>query len=311
MSFKLFQVTFAVILFLGTWLTVSSCSTPTTKDLPVKTLVLGHRGIGIHENEGHIENTISAIREGLRYADGVEVDVQMSLSKTLWLYHDDVFTHLCDSSQDMLNNYKYNCILQTPDSLIEQLHICREGAKDKITRLSELFKEISKSENSNKFISLDIKGYFDSTCVQTKNVDTYYQTDLANELYRLIKKYSVEKQVVVQTNYSTVLSKIKEKDSSIACYYLIFQNMKEKMKYAKELSLDGLSLNMFDTTLNKTELNRAKTNGLKIDFWTIRTKEDFKKAMDYRPNFIEVSNFDLLREIYHTDTLNDNSLLRN
>lgn len=259
-----------------------------------KTLIIGHRSTGAGVNDGFVENTLPAIREALKYADGIEADVQMSSSKTIWIYHDDLYSHLCDSSKLLLKSRGYTCVLQTPDSIIEQLRICRDGVEERIYKLEDLFVELSK--NKGKIVSLDIKGYFDSTCVKINNVSKTYLYDLADEIYALVEKYDVKDQIIAETSYTEVFERLKEKDKTIKCHYLVFNHLDEKIDYAIEKKADGLTINMHDESFNAEQMEKAKSKGLKVQLWTIRNEDDLNRALKLKPFAIQVSSLELLRK---------------
>lgn len=265
-----------------------------------KTLILGHKSTGNGVNDGFLENTLPAIREALKYADGVEADIQMSSSKTPWIYHDDLFNNLCETSEFLLKSKGYTCILQTPDSIIEQLRICKGGVKERIYKLEDLFDVLSK--NKDKIASLDIKGYFDSTCVKYNNVDKIYQYNLADTIYALIQKYDVKDQIIAETNYTSVFERLKEKDSTIQCHFFIFNHLEDKIDYAIEKKADGLTINMHDKSYGSKQIDEIRNKNLKIQLWTIENEEDLKIALSYHPYAIQLDGLGLLKKTYKSNS---------
>lgn len=175
-----------------------------------KTLIIGHRSTGVGVNDGFLENTLSAIKEALKYVDGVEADIQMSASNTPWIFHDDLFNNLCEESDSLLKAGGYSCILNTPDSIIEKIRICKDGVKERFYKLEELFEVLSKDKS--KIVSLDIKGYYDGSCISTKNVSEEYLDTLAKAIYSLAIKYEVIDQIIAETDYYYIFKSLKTLD---------------------------------------------------------------------------------------------------
>lgn len=260
-----------------------------------KALIIGHRATGVGVNDGFIENSLSGILEVLNYVDGAEVDIQMSSSKTLWVYHDGLFSHLDDASKALVDSANFHCVLQTPDSILEKLKINRDGVVDRLYKLEEVFAVFSK--NKEKILTLDIKGYFESACVENMNVDQTYQYELAEALYELASKYGIKDQIIAETVYTTIFERLKQLDKTFQCYYLVIDKLNEKIDLAHSKNLDGLSINLHDTTVNPEIINQARVKGLTIKFWNILSQESLTLAKSYKPYIIEISNLELIRKL--------------
>src|SRR5690554_4879136 len=108
---KKFLIVVSFVLLVVIQACMCPCSEESQSQKNDKVLLFGHRGSGGGVVNGLIENTLPSVSEVLKYADGTEVDVQMSQSKTIWLYHNDQFTDLCSESQKLIEKGGYNCIL--------------------------------------------------------------------------------------------------------------------------------------------------------------------------------------------------------
>lgn len=272
-----------------------------------KTMLFGHRGSGGGINNGLIENTLPGIIEVLKFADGTEADIQMSQSKTLWIYHDDLFNHLCPESKTLIEKGGYTCILNTPDEVIEQLYICRDGIQERFYKVEELFEVLS--DYDHKMASLDIKGYFNTSCVQYNNVSEEYQQDLAKELFRLVKEYDLLENVIAETNYLKVHEALKELDSNFICHYMSYNNHAKGIEKAVASNLDGITMNIHDSSFNLANFNKAKDNQLTVQFWTINSKEDAIEALKYDPYGIQVSSLSLIKKLSTLDNQEKRSQL--
>jgi len=130
--------------------------------------LLGHAGMGLSiENSFYHDNSLESIELALSIngCDGLEVDVQMSLDNSLWLYHDPHLETQTDLS---------GCISSKTDKELENgryktLH------KEKLIKLNEIDINILK----NKTIILDLKNI--NYCTSTE-VD---KNDFINALKQL------------------------------------------------------------------------------------------------------------------------------
>lgn len=253
------------------------------RQVPIN-LKFGHRGSGanVYNNE-FIENTKPSILYALNKLDGCEIDIQMSKSGTIWVYHDNNLNHFCDT------NLQEVCIPKSEDSFIIQTLQCREGIGDRVYKLEEVFLLFRENSFKEKFLSLDIKGYFDSTCFENRNAPKEYFTQMAKKLIELAKSYHVVNNLIVETPYQEFLDEVKAQSPKIRCHILGDDNFDEKMKLALEKKYDGISYSMFAPDLEKTKIKTARKNGLEVQLWPINNKEMLLKAMKLEPFAIQLS----------------------
>ena len=242
--------------------------------------IIAHRGTGIEiqiiNNDTIFENTLAAVKYGFANFDGVESDIQMSKSGTIWLFHND--------DLPCFDTLKPICIPSSTDEDIIKLNNKLANWR-KLCTLEDVFKY--QSTLNNKYISLDVKGYFKTTCLKERSVSNEYMHNIAKEIIRLAKKYNLENYTLVETDYKEVLNTIKEKSLNIECYLLGYNNFTDKMNYAIKKNYDGLSFNMNDTSLNKKNIKILHDNNLKIQIWTVNINNMKKHALDLSPDFIQ------------------------
>lgn len=133
-SFKKIQF---VLFFAGSLLllTTTRCQKETMPDPPIETNVhfLGHKGGGNNSfNPNHIENTLLSIQDGLKTMNGVEVDAQMSLDGTIWMFHH------ADIGESSCNTNYHHSIPLLKDTEIQKVLICSGGKQSRIYKLEEL-----------------------------------------------------------------------------------------------------------------------------------------------------------------------------
>ncbi|MCK5846073.1 MAG: glycerophosphodiester phosphodiesterase [Bacteroidales bacterium] len=243
--------------------------------------IIAHRGSGneisIDNYDTIFENTIAAAKYGFKNFDGIEVDVQMSKSGTIWLYH--------NSDLYSFDTLSPRCIPSSTDAEI----IAINSNLPKWQQLCKL-DEVLKYQNSlddDKYISLDIKGYFENSCLPKQNISWEYQKEIATEIIRLYNKYDLGDLLLVETDYTYFLDEIVRDYNKIEVYYLGFNNFTTKMDFAIKHNYTGLSFNMNDTSLNERNIKTLHDKGLKIQIWTVNNNSKKQKALDLNADYIQ------------------------
>ena len=261
---------------------------PSEEKLPTQ-LLFGHRGAGpdVYQNE-FLENTLPAVKHALQFLDGCEIDIQLAADSTIWLYHDDKLGHFCNTADS--NSF---CIPKSSVSELEAIKQCREGVSDQLYRLETIFKELAKNEFSNKWLSLDVKGYFDERCFPDRNAPSSYFDPLAQQLVKLIRQYDLADRVIVETGYSYFLDQIKTHHPSVGCHLINYDDFPSALNKAIEKGYDGVSSSIMDSTLTKQLINEAQANQLAVQLWPIKNEELLKKAIKLNPFSMQISGLDL------------------
>ena len=268
-------------------LSITGCQKQPSYGPPTETDVrfLGHRGGGNTSffNSDKIENTIPSVQEGLKTMNGVEVDVQMSLDGTIWMFH-NVEATSCNSSD-------HHCIVLLKDNEIEKIQICSTSAQDRIYKLEELIK-LWNSTSDGFIISLHIKLDFSSDTINNPLIGgkTAYLANFANSLAVLLPVIKHQDQLHIEVfnaifckNIHTILPGIK------VC-------LMEETTFTKQINdalasgYDGVSSSFESSTLTSEEVKRARDSGLIVQLWTPDNKDDLMKAFNLNPNFIQTNN---------------------
>lgn len=263
----------------------SACKTEDNSPITTENLFFGHRGSGADVYDGkYIENTLTSVVNALDLLDGCEVDIQMSKDGTIWLYHDDNLGHFCDTVQTHAI-----CIPTTNDGTIESIEQCRGDLKDRIYKLEEVLKLLCKPEYKQSFLSLDVKGYFDSLCFPSRNAPETYFTQMGEELVRMVEHYNLENQIIVETAYTTFLNEVKNANSNIRCHLIGYEDFEEVSMRAIEHDYDGVSFSLFDESISKDAVEEVKNKGLEVQVWPINDSILLQKAMDMKPFSMQIS----------------------
>lgn len=248
---------------------------------------LGHKGAGNNGYNDHfLENTISAVREGVTKLDGVEVDVQMSLDGTLWLFHDEG------------NAYELNCSGKTEnrsipamrDSEIAQILLCHETKKDRLYKLSEVI-DLYRDTPGAFFLSLDIKVGFPSDVLEAFGGKNGYLLRLADSLATVIGPTDPYK-IMVEVDSKVFCDRLKSHQNAvnIKTFFMRYEPFDQKITNALLLGYDGVSCNFSDETITPEKIQEAQQKGLLVQLWTPYYREDLIKIFSWKPDFIQTDN---------------------
>ncbi|MFO8054980.1 MAG: glycerophosphodiester phosphodiesterase [Bacteroidales bacterium] len=270
-----------------------SCAQQHEEPDNTKTRILGHRGSGKGLASGYQENTASSVKNAFDKLHGAEVDIQCSKDSTIWLFHDG---NLPENEQGLL------CIPSCRDAELEEF--AKKDTAFTLSRLEEVFR-LMVERKPTPFISLDIKGAFSEECFQENNAPDHYFDMIAQRLSSLLKHYELWDHVLVETNYTYFLDKIKITEPQIECYLLGFEDFRKNMETVLKKSYDGLSYNFHDKELTKKDIEAAKRKGLKIQLWSLYEQNDLQKALSWKPDFIQTGRVNISpaylseRKAYH------------
>ena len=253
------------------------------------TLFLGHRGNGADgyykkNAEFPHENTLEAIKQGFKNLDGAEIDIQMSADSIIWVWHDDIFTFGSDSVPLSIPMLRKNEIYKK---------ISNNNNTPDVPQLEEVF-ELLSQQSEIKSLSLDVKGYF--PYYPNMNTDNYLIIE-AEQLTRLIKKYKLTEQVMVETDYMTFLDRMKILAPEVNCYLLGYTDLREKIIRAAKKGYDGISFNAYDTSLTTGNIRFLEKKNQKIQLWTVNDTTKLKSLLKFHPVTIQTDNIDAGRII--------------
>ena len=212
--------------------------------------------------------------------DGIEVDLQMSQDRTIWLFHDNTMPS-CGSIDD-------ECLITKTDAQIEKLAKCQHDGYH-YTKLEDVLAKMER-DNDGKLISLDIKTWFDSKCsVYGNNILAYYH-NVALAIVSIVKKHNLENRVMVESEISYLLGKIKRR-SSIACYLSTFGDYKEGVRKALKFGYAGISFQyQYKEEIDKNDIEDLHQKGLKIQLWVVDGDSLINVAKGIQPDCIQTDN---------------------
>lgn len=267
------------------FLLITSCKSDEETQPIIENLYFGHRGSGadVYQKK-YIENTLPSVEYALNHLDGCEVDIQMSKDGTIWLYHDDLLGHFCDTTKEVSF-----CIPTSTDAVIQDLQQCRKNLSDRIYKLDEVLNLLSEHKNRNKFLSLDVKGYFDSLCFPYRNAPDMYFKKMAKELVLMVEGYGLTDQIILETGYTNFLDEVKKSNEKIRCHLIGYENFSDVVSRALDKNYEGVSFSLFDESINPQAVQQAKLKGLEVQVWPINDTLLLKKAKALNPFSMQIS----------------------
>ena len=249
-------------------------------------LFLGHKGGGNTTfSDFYIENTLPSIKYGLEGMNGIEVDVQMSLDGTLWIYHNPDFMRTCCTP-----NYSHALVLLR-DTDIEKLQICDGTLTDRVYKLEEVFDYWKNGPEKFPF-SLHLK--VDQT-VDTLNHPLIggkvaYLSKFADNLAKIFPPVSSNDTAMIEIYNAAFLKKIKTLIPSLKVCCDLEGDFTNLVDLAIKGGYHGISASFNAESISASEVKRARDNGLIVQLWTPDLKQDLIDAYLLKPTFIQTNN---------------------
>ena len=217
-------------------------------------LNIGHRGA-----KGHVaENTIASIKKAIELgADGIEIDVFRCLTGEIVLFHDKTLDNLSNGT---------GYIEEKSLSELKELNIL--GSKHSIPTLEEVIKSIGKEV----FLNIELKG--SNTSKGSLEVVNKY-----------VKKGKINMSNILFSSFNwNELVKLRNLDSDVKIALITGEDPLEAISPA--LSLNAIAINPNYKKLNKDNVQKIFSSGLKIYTWTVNNKLDIIKVKSLKVNGI-------------------------
>ncbi|GAL85430.1 glycerophosphoryl diester phosphodiesterase [Sporocytophaga myxococcoides] len=224
------------------------------------------------------ENTIEAAIYGFEQTEGIEIDLQLSRNNTIWLFHDEFF-YEC-------NGKDKSRIPGQTDNEIRTFIACQTQPY-KLSTLEEVF-QYHRNHHLNKKISLDVKSWLPTAYSNT----TSYMVRLADQISDLVKAYSMQNYILVECENAVFLNRIKKNRTGVETYLTTFGDFYEGMRKALKAGYTGLSYKYGGpNTLTVENMELLRRKGLKIEIWTLESKDEILKiAEELKPDYIQTDN---------------------
>lgn len=212
-------------------------------------LITAHRGSSLH----YPENTLTSIEKAIEEsADYVEIDVRLTKDNKVVLFHDNTLKRVNGSDKSI-----EHMTLEDVKKVDNGSYKNRKYDYENIPTLEEVFK------NFKGKIKFNIE-------LKMNNKECY---ELAKEVSRLIKEYSMSQYVVVSSFNQLTIEKFKRDNKNIKTGYII----SHPMDNIEELQCDFISVKY--NLLSKELVEEIHKNNKEIYAWTINDEENVRKII--------------------------------
>lgn len=263
-------------------------STPTSNLKTSTSFFLGHKGAGSNNyNDMNMEHSIASFKEALALLDGVEIDVQMSLDNTLWMFHDvDINNSLCTPGTH------HKSIITMHDSDIAVLNLCSRSKKDRVYKFSELM-DLWRSSPKGFFIDIEIKDSFDSSDYYAVGGEMNYLTNMASSFNKLFENLNHNSKLLMIEDYSTMFTtNLRTYPIGKTLSYFLNDStpFDKNVENAMSGKFDGVSCNFQDSTITAAKIKEAHDKGLQVILWTPYYDSEVLGVYNLLPDFIDTDH---------------------
>jgi glycerophosphoryl diester phosphodiesterase len=246
------------------------------KNKKIKVQIHGHRG-----SRGDFpENTLYAFKHAIENnVDFIELDLQITKDNEIIIYHDkNINTKICNGISKPIKSLllkeikEYDCGSKKNINFPNQQTIPGE----KIPTFIELINLIQTDYKYKKIMmNIEIK--------TEKSLDTDNEVyHFSNTLVKLLHKYNITNDVILQSFDVRALKYIKEIDSIIKTSYLIeddLPNIDTLINTSKNLGVKIISPDY--KLIDKKIVKKLQENGFEVLPWTINDTIAFKQNIEY------------------------------
>lgn len=248
--------------------------------------VIGHGGSGFtHTLNSFQPNSWPSIIRATDalLADGVEVDVQITIDSALVLYHDhrleettDCYGYVSDRSSAEVFSCRYNNGVQQ-----------NEFSSLELVKLQELLARYSTYENP-PLIALDIKLLADFD-LQPQNWDAF-----VSQLVSLINQYNATAHTVVVSTNIDFLMLVRNEGPAVRLWWDA-NDIDPILDEAVTNGIEGFSIS--NSHITKEQVKKCHAAGLKVYLFNVRSQPGHEEAIGKHPDGIMSDNILLAQQI--------------
>ncbi len=237
------------------------------------TKLIAHRG---GRSDIYRENTLEGIKAALRNTDGIEVDVQISKSESIWLSH----------SADLMGcDKKIGCFPESKDDVIRAISTCN-GKDISYTQLDSVYSFIRDSF-PDAIICIDLKGWVPCSG-NSLDIEGMMRKE-AELIVKLAEKYGLVKNTLIETETSSVLQYVNKLNEHIGIFQNVYGDFERGMLICLNHNFDGLSYktNIGDK-LDKDKMDLLHRKGLRLIAWNLKDKSEAEELKEIGVDFIQI-----------------------
>jgi len=244
--------------------------------------VLGHRGSGITGIDNtYPGNSLESMEVGIDElgADGLEMDIQLSMDSQLMLYHDIELSKLT-SCNGMINSHTKENL----EGCIFDAAFFNAPFKDyHLVSLEKVFNRF-KNYSPKPVYFLDTKHNYDAKNYTGIND---FNLDFAENLNDLIIKYNLEEYALISSGNKEMLQILKSNYPSLKLI-MHGSSFEDALQDARSMNLFGITIHY--KNISREEVETAHANNLRVTLWGVRTKASCREAVKLFPDYIKTDN---------------------
>lgn len=251
-----------------------SCNKEKQKDY-ANIEVYGHGGAGFESHTRRLPaNSFKSIEKAIEVlnADGVEVDLQMDSSGTLWLFHDQFLEGKTNGN---------GCFGEQSTAYIKT---CNYNLGGKIYQFQELINYFSKMTPKPK-ISLQVQLF--NRCIDFEL--------LTQKIIKIIDKNNAYNWIQIESDSPELLTSLRTYSSQFLLFLGGTTNVNEAVELCLNKNFDGIIISNDDVSIS--DINKVKSYDLKIGLFGIDNQNEIKSALEKQPNQIQCDNIELTHRL--------------
>lgn len=199
-------------------------------------LRIGHRGAKGHVSENTIESFLKAFE---LHADGIELDVHLSLDNEAIVIHDETVDRTVRNAAGFVNDFTVEEFtkLGVP-TLVEVFHILPDNA----------------------FLNIEIKD-FKATRIVVSEVEKFVRLNEIQYPNVLISSFNWD-----------ILQEVNQLNPKIQLGVLEEENIEKALDFAKKIK--AYSINPYFKLLTQEVIEKSHKNNIKVHTWTVNSPDD-------------------------------------
>lgn len=251
----------------------------TNRNLDVVTIA--HRGASGYAPE----STLSAYRMGVRMADYIEIDLQLTRDGEIIVMHDDTVDRTTNGRGFVRNMTLAEIKQLDAGSWFNErfpMYAREEFMQEKVPTLRELFETFGKD---TKYM-LEVKA-------------PEANPGLEEQMWALVEEYGLEDHVAVQSFSAASLIKIRQLDDKVPLFQLFWYNFNASITQSKLETIkqyaNGIGANF--SMINENYVHKVVNAGLLFYPYTVNFQISMDRAMEWGVDGLHTDYPDRFREV--------------
>ncbi len=231
--------------------------------------IFGHRGF----SGEYPENTMLAFRKAVEAgADGIELDVQLTKDLVPVIMHDELVDRT-SSGTGYIRDFICEEIEQLDCSYPDRFQ--GKYGVQKIPTLEEYLVWM-KEEAVNIVTNIELKN------------NIYYYGGMEKKVIEMVRRYGLEKRIILSSFNGASVVECKRKDDSIECGFLVGRYLENAGVYARMCGVEYYHPNL--EFLTEQHVKNCSENGVGVNVYTVNEEEDMRRMKKWGVNTI-ITNF--------------------